>query len=101
MGVCPSRRPRPSPPRRSPLSPPLNQISIHPKIPDPPLRQPLVRAILGLPHVEAAVQHIDVLPSPLPLGLGHQPLALPHVPQRSARPPLLAQGAVEDDLLLV
>lgn len=64
------------------------------------LGKPLIKSINLLPARKAAIEDIDLLHL-LRRGGTRSGLPLPQILQGRARPPLLAQGAVEDDDLLV
>lgn len=73
--------------------------SIQPDILHVTLCQLLILAVLGLPHREPSVKHVDFLT--LALFRPEQSLAFPRISQCGTRPSLLAQRAVKDDFLLV
>ena len=75
------------------------QSSIHPDILHIALGQLLIVSVLGLPHGEPAVEHVDFLA--LALIRSEQPLPFPGISQRGAGAAQLAQSAVEDDFVLV
>ena len=73
--------------------------SIQPDILHVALCQLLILAVLGLPHREPSIKHVDFLT--LALFRPEQSLPFSRISQCGTRPSLLAQRAVKDDFLLV